>query len=158
MKTTLRLLTIQALAFFVAMNLFAADPSAPESREQARAEQRMKDEKRQDEDAARNAGQKVKVARFDSVWRGPSARDIDVFQLGEKPKHSFKVIAFMTYECAAHEEAQSAAGFIAKSKDLGADAVVFVAFDAPFSETRVFNLIAPNDRRVFRANAVVYQR
>jgi len=111
----------------------------------------MRDEKKREEQQAKDYANRVKVARFDSVWRSPRAEDIDVVQVGEESLKSSKVIALLTFECDVHEEAQAVAGFIAKAKDLGADAVIMKYFD-PQNETAT-----PGDRRVFRANAVIYK-
>lgn len=107
----------------------------------------MRDEKKRDEQSAKDYANRVRVARFDSVWRAPKNEDIDVFQAGEAVVRAHKAAAFLTYEGAAHEEVQAVAGFIAKSKELGCDAVLFLRSESPHPN---------NDRRVFRANAIVY--
>lgn len=127
-----------------------------QAKAEARAEERMKDEKKRDEQSAKDQANKVKVARFDSVWRPPKNEDIDVYQAGESLTRPFKAAAFMTFECAAHEEAQAIAGFIAKAKDLGCDGVVILRYESPNINQVMPTLISPNDRRVFRANAIIY--
>ena len=153
---TKRITTSLFIAAFLSAQPIArsADTAA---KPDAKAEERMRDEKKRDEQAARDRANQVKVARFDSVWRTPRSEDIDVVQAGEPVSRPFKAIALLTFDCAAHEETQAVAGFIVKAKDLGADGVVMIGFFAPNSNQTVPNIFSPNDRRVFRANAIVYQ-
>src|SRR6185503_775186 len=134
---------------------FAAEPPSKEAiraeKEAIRTEERMKEEKKRDEQLAREYANRVKVARFDSEWRSPRTEDIEVVQVGEKIVKSSKAIALLTFECEVQEETHAVAGFIAKAKDLAADAVIMKSFD-PQDE-----VAAPGTRRVFRANAVVYK-
>lgn len=124
------------------------------SKREAKTEERMKDEKKRDEQSARDYGTRVKVARFDSVWRAPKTEDIDVIQMHETLAKAHKAISFLTYDCAAKEEAEAVAGFIAKAKDLGADGVVMIGFA---DEIQARTIFSPDDRRLFRANAIIYQ-
>jgi hypothetical protein len=152
-------ITVFALVVgFAAFESLAGSSDPPARSETTRAEQRMRDEKRQDEQAARLHAESVKVARFDSVWRPPRMEDIDVFQAGETlPNRARKTIALLSFECAAQEETHAAAGFIVKSRDLGADAVVMLALETPAPGQIVTTLPSPRDRKVFRANAIVYR-
>ena len=72
----------------------------------------------------------------------------------------FKVIALLTFECAITDETQAVAGFIAKAKDLGADGVVIISVitsrEAGNVNYGIASFLPPNDRRVFRANAIIY--
>jgi hypothetical protein len=155
-KKTKSLMTLLLTAAFVCAQQSArsADNVA---KQEMKAEERMKEEKKRDEQSARDYANRVKVARFDTVWRSPRSEDIDVFQEGEKVSRPYKAVALLTFECAAHEEAQAVAGFIAKAKDLGADGALMIGFFSPNSNQAVPNIFSPNDRRVFRANAIVYQ-
>jgi hypothetical protein len=133
-------------------------PKKSESPVPARAEDRMKDEKRRDEQAARGHAANVKVARFDSTWRPPRTEDIDVYQPGEAVPHGGrKNIALMSFECEIQDETHAVAGFIVKAKDLGADGVVLLPVETVASGQILANLPSPRDRRVFRANAVAYK-
>jgi hypothetical protein len=139
--------------------VWAAEPPAkPEARDPSRTEDRMKDEKRRDEQAARSYAGNVKVARFDSVWRAPRTQDIDVYQAGEQVPHGGKrAIALMSFECEIQDETHAVAGFIVKAKDLGADGVVLLPLELPSAGQVIVNIPSPRDRRVFRAHAIVYR-
>ena len=139
--------------------LAAESAPKPEARDPgAKAEDRMRDEKRRDEQAARSHASNVKVARFDSVWRPPRTEDIDVFQIGDAvPNRARKTIALLTFDCQLLEETRAVAGFIAKAKDLGADGVIFLSSDVPGSTQCVTSLRAPSDWHLFRAAAIVYK-
>ena len=153
-------LIILLFSFLSASTLFSTDGIDRQTfpKETLKVGERMQKEKRADEQAAIDNASRVKVARFDAVWRNPKSEDIDVIQTNETPARPVKAIALLTFECAAHEETQAVAGFIAKSKDLGADAVSMIRFDAPNANQAVQNIFAPNDRRVFRANALIYRK
>src|SRR5262245_47335417 len=139
LKTTMRaaLSTLVTLLCIPASGFTAEPPSTePPSKEAIRAEkeairteERMMGEKKRDEQQARDYANRVKVARFDSVWRSPRAEDIEVVQAGEENPKFSRAIALLTFECAVNEETQAVAGFIAKAKDLGADAVVMKYFN-----------------------------
>ena len=145
-------ISIIALLMSTASPAISADGP---TKEELRAEERMKDEKRRDEQAAKDHAGRVKVARFDSVWRPPRTVDIDVVQARESAPRPYKNIALLTFDCPAKEETQAVAGFIAKAKDLGADGVLMIGFETP-SLQRV-DIFSPDERRVFRANAIIYQ-
>ena len=121
----------------------------------AKLEERMRDEKRHDEQTAREFASRVRVARYDSVWRSPRNQDIDVFQMSEVVPKPCKAIALMTFDCATKDETEAVAGLIAKAKDLGADAIIMLGFQEP--SVQLVKSISPGDQRVFRANALVYQ-
>jgi hypothetical protein len=72
---------------------------------------------------------------------------MDVFQAVETVAKAHRVTAFLTYEAPAHEEVEAVAGFVAKSKELGCDAVQLLRTESVHSN---------NDRRLFRANAIIY--
>ena len=112
----------------------------------------MREEKKREEERAKEYATRVKVARFDSVWRSPRVEDIDVVQAGEETPKTSKAIALLTFECEAQEETQAIAGLIAKAKELGADAVIMKYLD-PQKEAVTFGI-----RRIYRANAVVYKQ
>jgi hypothetical protein len=136
-------------------SIYAAKAADDTAKESAKVEERMKDEKRRDEHQAKDYANRVRVARFDSVWRSPRSRDIDVIQVRESASRPYKAIALLTFDCPAKEETQAVAGFIAKTKDLGADGLVMIGFELPsFQRVDIFN---PDERRVFRANAIIYQ-
>ena len=128
----------------------------------SKVEERMRDEKKRDEQIAKDSATKVKVARLDSAWRTPRAEDIAVYQPGESVSKPHKLIALLTFECAITDETQAVAGFISKAKDLGADGVVLLGLttsrEATSANFGIAGLLPPNDRRVFRAYAVVYQK
>ncbi len=148
------------VAFLVGLSVLiqkAASGADPIPKDAAvKAEERMRDEKRRDEQQARDFSNRVKVARFDTVWRAPRTNDIDVFQVQQPIARPYKSIALLTFDCAAKEEAQAVAGFIVKTKDLGADAVLMIGFELP--SIQYVNVFSPDERRVFRANAIVYQK
>jgi hypothetical protein len=149
--------TVPALILFSALICFVSQAQGD-----AKSEERMRDEKRRDEQIARDAATKVKVARFDSVWRTPKAEDIDVYQPGETNSKPYKLIALLTFECAITDETQAVAGFISKAKDLGAEGVSLLGLvtsrEATIANYGIPSLLPPNDRRVFRAYAVIYQK
>jgi len=146
-----------ALVVTVLILLYSVASSADNSnKEFARTEERMREEKRQDEQRAKDYANKVKVARFDSVWRAPRTNDIDVVQAHESVSKAHKNIALLTYECETKAETEAVAGFISKAKDLGADGVLLIRIELPTIEH--VNIVSPDARRVFRANAIVYQR
>lgn len=134
----------------------AADPPTKEAKDAAKAVERMKDEKRRDEQTAKDCANRVRVARFDSVWRSPRGEDIDVLQQGEAVTKAHQLIALLTFDCTFSDETQAVAGFIEKAKDMGADGVLFLSFDSPNPAHPA--PFSPSDKRVFRANAFVYQR
>lgn len=144
---------------FLSVTLSLAAQSDP--KESSRAEERMRDEKRRDEQIARDIATRVKVARFDSTFRKPNAVDIDVFQPGDPVPKEFKAIALLTFECPVSDETQAVTGFITKAKDLGADAVIVltsVTATRDLAITRgIGSLLPPNERHVFRANAITYR-
>jgi hypothetical protein len=151
MNATLHLLLLTCLSLIA-----AAQNAERTEKETAKIEERMRDEKKRDEQQAKDYATRVKVARFDTIWRTPRVSDIDVVQGFETPTKPLKPIALLTFECAAHEEAQAVAGFVQKGRDLGADGVKLISFDDPNSNQAVNNIFSPNDRRVFRANAFTY--
>jgi hypothetical protein len=130
----------------------ATGPSDAQAKQEAKAEERMKDEKQRDEQSARDHANRVKIARLDTVWRPPRTVDIEVVQPREAVSKPYKSIALLTFDCATKEETQAVAGFIAKAKDLGADGVLILGFEVPTMQR-----IDINERRVFRANAIIYQ-
>ena len=134
----------------------SADPPR-DPKDPAKAEDRMRDEKRRDEQAARNHAVNVKVARFDSVWRVPRTNDIDVLPPGEPISRERKIIALLTFECEAQDETHAVSGIIVKAKDLGADAVMLLPFDPLVPTNGVIAVPSPRERRVFRANAIIYR-
>jgi hypothetical protein len=152
--TMIRTIRPISLALLIGTSPFAfsADDQA---KQETKAEERMKEEKKRDEQSAKDYANRVKVARFDSVWRAPRAVDIEVFQAREVASKPYKTIALFTFDGASKEETQAVAGFIVKAKDLGADAVLILGFEVP-SIQRV-DIFSPDERRVFRANAIIYQ-
>jgi hypothetical protein len=94
------------ITFGIGLIFAAESPSRKtEPASTSRVEERMRDEKRRDEQAARAHAANVKVARFDSVWRVPREEDINVFPSGEPlPNRDRKIIALMSFECEIHEE------------------------------------------------------
>jgi uncharacterized protein YbjQ (UPF0145 family) len=146
-----------ALVFIVLILLHSVASAADNTnKEYAKAEERMRDEKRQDEQRAKDHATRVKVARFDSVWRPPGTNDIDVVQAHESVSNAYKSIALLTYECETKAETDAVAGFISKARDLGADGVLLIGIELPSIQHA--NILSPDARRVFRANAIVYQR
>lgn len=135
-----------------ALSVFPADPSTKEEKAAVKIEDRMREEKARDERNARDYASRVKVARFDTVWRSPKATDIDVVQRGEGISKSYKAIALLTFDCPIADETQAIAGFIEMAKALGADGVAFLGYE--FNNEKI--PFAPTDKRVFRANAFVY--
>jgi hypothetical protein len=147
------------ITFGIGLIFAAESPSRKtEPASTSRVEERMRDEKRRDEQAARAHAANVKVARFDSVWRVPREEDIDVFPSGEPlPNRDRKIIALMSFECEIHEETHAVAGLIVKAKDLGAEAVHLLPTEPVISAQTLTTAPTPRDRRVFRANAIVYK-
>jgi hypothetical protein len=146
--------TLLLLALLISTPTFAHASDTP-AKQAAKTEERMKDEKRRDEESAKDYANRVRVARFDSIWRTPRTDDIDVFQISETVSKPHKAVALLTFECATKEETQAVAGFIAKAKDLGADAVRMLGVEDPAIDRSTS--CSPDDRRVYRANAIVYQ-
>lgn len=102
---------------------------------------------------------RVQLALYDASPRTPSTR-LDVFQVGEKPSRPFHVLALLTAEGAAHEEADCVQGMIIRSRKLGADGLVMLEPEAP-NKSIVFKYgwVGPSpDDRVFKGNAIVYDK
>lgn len=145
--------TTSLIAFVLCASVPVFSAEGPTKKEM-KNEERMRDEKRHDEESAKDWANRVKVARFDSVWRQPRTNDIDMFQAREVVPKPFKSVALLTYDCPAKEEAQAVAALIAKAKDLGTDGILMLAFEEPaFKRVDIFS---PDDRRIFRANAIIY--
>ena len=98
---------------------------------------------------------RVKVATYDSSPRPASAR-LDVYDLSRDaqanpaPK-AHKVIALLTCEGGAQEEAEMMNAIMYRARQLGADGVVILPPD------RTYGLwSALGERRIFSAKAIVY--
>jgi len=136
--------TLLLIAFSLAIQptAWTADSQTEEAK---KFEQKMRDEKKNDEQEAKHYADNTMVARFDSVWRSPRNDDIDVFQSELKPSKPFKVIALMIYDCEQKEETKAVAALIVKAKNLGAEGI------------QLSGSIPAKDRIIVHANAIVYE-
>jgi hypothetical protein len=150
-------LTILTTGLILLTPAFSADEPAKEDKRAAKVEDRMKEEKLRDERNAKEFANRVRVARFDSVWRSPRNLDIDVVQGGEVIQKPYKIIALLTFDCAVNDETQAVSGFIEMAKALGADGAALLGYEIASLNPRSPSLLSPSDKRVFRANAFVYQ-
>lgn len=102
---------------------------------------------------------RVKTALYDTTPRTPSTR-LDVFQVGEKPTRPFHVLALMTAEGAAQDEAECVQGMVIRARNLGADGLVILEPEAP-NKSIVFKYgwAGPSpDDRVFKGNGIIYDK
>jgi hypothetical protein len=71
----------------------------------------------------------VKTALYDTAARAVTTR-LDVFQPGEKPSRPFHVIALLTAEGAAHDEAECVQGMVIRARQIGADGLAILEAEA----------------------------
>lgn len=107
------------------------------------------------EKPVKHAG-RVKAAIYNSVERTPTTH-LDVYSNPQSVERLHKVIALLTCEGAAHEEGELVNAINYKARQLGAHGVVVIPPDRPNEGLVIAHpWFQPADRRVFRANAIVY--
>lgn len=99
---------------------------------------------------------RVKVAIYDTTPRTATTQ-LDYFAEGTTIPKQHKVIALLTCEGAAHEEGEMVNAINFRARELGASGVIQLRADQPNASVAIAHPMwqAP-DRRVFRANAIIY--
>ena len=96
---------------------------------------------------------RVDIATYDITERAPVKR-LDVYESPEKVTQPYSVIALLTCEGAAAEEGMMMNAILYRARQIGAQGVIVLPAERPGLTANL--LFAGNDRRVFRANAIVY--
>lgn len=99
---------------------------------------------------------RVKVLQFDTAVR-PTNPKFEFFNAPPEGRH-YKVVALITCEGAYHEEVVMTQAIIYKAKQLGADAAINLDPDRATTGNSSQYGGSVGGRRLFRANAIVFDK